>query len=93
MLQDTIYEKFLGSLPAEEEIRLIKDVDDTCLYYEFEHYMGEQLAEEQPKRWSEMVFETRPFREVEEELHGMIEDYVRKQAKNDEKDTDSNVDL
>lgn len=75
VLQDTIYEKFLGSLPSEEERERIKSVDDACLYYEFMHYMGEALADYVPEKWSDMVFETRPFHEVEQELYEMIEEY------------------
>lgn len=78
VLQDIIYEKFLGSLPTESERMAIKNVDNTCLYYEFDYYMGERLEKEVPEKWSEMIFETRPFREVEEELLGMIEEYCIK---------------
>lgn len=42
-LQDTIYEKFLGRVPTETEQTAISSVDDTLLYYEFDHYMGEKL--------------------------------------------------
>lgn len=38
-LQDTIYERFLGSRLSEEEKRMVKKMDDGCLYYEFLHYM------------------------------------------------------
>lgn len=76
ILQDAIYECFLGSLPTEEEKEAIRSVDDTCLYYEFLHYMGEELAKEPPRKYSDMVFETRPFAEVEEELRSMIEEYL-----------------
>lgn len=80
VLQDAIYERFLGSLPTEEEIELIESVDDTCLYYEFMHYMGEGLAKKAPEKWSEMVFETRPFKDVEEELLELIREYSKKIA-------------
>ena len=78
VLQDAIYEKFLGSLLTEDEREQVRSVDDTCLYYEFMHYMGEGLAEAPPERWSEMVFETRPFRDVEEELLSLIYEYTQK---------------
>lgn len=38
-LQDTIYERFLGNRLTEEEKRMVKKMDDGCLYYEFLHYM------------------------------------------------------
>ena len=65
-LQDVIYQKFLGSVPTEEERRKIKSVDDTLLYYEFEHYMGERLLEQPPEIRSHPVFETVPMKEIEE---------------------------
>lgn len=74
-LQDAVYERFLGSVPTEEESEKIASVDDTCLYYEFLHYMGEALAAEAPRKYSEMMFETRPFREVEEELLQMLKEW------------------
>lgn len=76
VLQNAIYRRFLGSLPTEEEAEAIRSVDDTCLYYEFLHYMGEALAKEPPEKYSDMVFETRPFKEVEKELRQMIEKYL-----------------
>lgn len=78
VLQDAIYEKFLGSLPTDMERDAVKNVDNTCLYYEFDFYMGEKLAIEAPEKWSDMVFETRPFREVEKEFLEMIEEYCQK---------------
>jgi hypothetical protein len=64
-LQDAIYEKFLGSTPTEEEREKIAQVDDALLYYEFLHYMGEKLLDEEPYLTSDPVFETIPFREAE----------------------------
>ncbi len=65
ILQDTIYERFLGSKLTEEEQRLVSEVDDALLYYEFEHYMGERLMDAEPEIKSRPVFETLPFAEVE----------------------------
>jgi hypothetical protein len=78
VLQNAIYERFLGELPTQEEQQAIKSVDDTCLYYEFLHYMGEKLADEPPKRFSNMIFEVQPFAQAEEELRSMIEQYLEK---------------
>lgn len=75
-LQNAIYRKFLGNLPTEEERKAVKNVDDTCLYYEFLHYMGEALEKEPPQKQSDMVFEVQPFAQVEKELRGMIENYL-----------------
>lgn len=75
VLQNAVYQRFLGSIPTQEERQKIADVDDTCLYYEFLHYMGETLALEPPERYSDMIFETRPFQEVEEELLGLLREW------------------
>lgn len=77
-LQTVIYQKFLGNLPTAVEQEQIKSVDDTCLYYEFVHYMGEKLAVQEPKKWSKMEFKVRGFQEVEEELLGLLEIYIAK---------------
>jgi len=77
-LQNAIYRRFLGNLLSEEEQQAVQSVDDTCLYYEFLHYMGEALEANPPKRCSEMVFETVPFACAEAELREMIESYLNR---------------
>lgn len=47
-LQHMIYTKFLGYVP-EEEAELITNIDDSCLYYEFLHFMDEKCI-----RWSRL---------------------------------------
>lgn len=71
-LQDAIYERFLGEALTKEEERQVKEVDDTCLYYEFKHYMGESLMPKAPKAYAVQEFKEKNFREVEEELLEMI---------------------
>lgn len=73
ILQNAIYLKFLGSLPTKEEELLISSVDDTLLYYEFEHYMGEKLFRHMPIIKSQPVFETLPFLQVEERYQRIAE--------------------
>lgn len=79
ILQDAIYRKFMGSLPTEEELELVSSVDDTLLYYEFDHYMGETLFHGKPEIKSRPIFETVPFAQSEEvykkmvwQLHGLL---------------------
>lgn len=66
ILQDVIYERFLGCRLTEEEQCIVAEVDDALLYYEFEHYMGERLAEHEPELKSNPVFAFVPFVEVEQ---------------------------
>lgn len=65
ILQDAIYERFLGSKLTEEERKIVSQVDDALLYYEFEHYMGERLADSEPELKSRPVFAFVPFADVE----------------------------
>lgn len=62
-----IYTIFLGNDITEEEEELIKNVDDTLLYHEFFHYMGERLHDPGTPLVSKPVFAVRPFAEVERE--------------------------
>lgn len=68
VLQDAVYRKFLGSVPDAEEEKCIKNVDDTCLYFEFLHFAGEKLYEQPGEMRSEPDFSLRLFSEVEEEF-------------------------
>ncbi len=67
-LQDEIYRRFMTTLPNEEESKLIANIDDACLYFEFDHFMGQKLMEEEPVLISEPTFEIRPHRDVEKEF-------------------------
>ena len=67
-LQNAIYEKFLGTLPTEEERALISAVDDAMLFHEFYHYMGEKIVAGEPELMTEPDFYERPFKEVEAEF-------------------------
>lgn len=72
ILQDAIYRKFMGTLPAEEELKEVALVDDTLLYYEFDHYMGEILWDRKPEIASRPVFEMVPFTQSEETYKRMV---------------------
>ena len=62
-----IYTKFLGSHITEEEEQLVKEIDDTILFYEFRHYMDEDIKEEEPLLLSKPVFRYQIFEDVEDE--------------------------
>ena len=65
LLQDAIFQKYLGTL-SEEEKTLWRLLDDTLLYYEFDHFMGEKLMECPGALRSRPVFDTEPFSVTEE---------------------------
>lgn len=64
-LLNAIFEHFLGSRLSPEEWKQVKRIDDTLLYYEFYHYMGERLQDCPPVIKELPVFEYREFKEVE----------------------------
>lgn len=66
VLQGAIYEKFLGGALNNEEVAMVKNVDDTLLFYEFRHYMGEELQETEPEIAGSPEFRTIPFQEAED---------------------------
>lgn len=65
-LLNAVYERFLGSRLTPEEWKEVKRIDDTLLYYEFYHYMGEYLMDPAPAIKQIPVFETKDFKEIEE---------------------------
>lgn len=73
-LQKVIYEKYIPGGPSEREEQIVKRIDDACLYYEFEHFMGEKLFEEAPKLARLPQYKVRPFREVKEAFLEMFEE-------------------
>lgn len=76
-MQNTIYDKFLDGIPTEEEFELIKNIDDACLYYEFNHFMGEKIYKQEPLLVSEPGYEVKAMKEVEEEFIWMFRQILR----------------
>ena len=62
----TIYETFLGEVPDENELALMSNIDDACLYYEFRHFMDEVLFSEEPVLMSKPSYEEEDRRKVEQ---------------------------
>lgn len=65
-LQGLIYQKYLGSPPTPEEATQVSAVDDTMLYCEFLHFMGEALAVDAQPMLTAPAYGFRPFAEVEQ---------------------------
>lgn len=72
-LQNLIYEKFLGFVPRGEIAELIANIDDACLYYEFDHYMDIKLTDASPLMVSAPVFSFVPMKEAEQEFLELFE--------------------
>lgn len=72
-LQNMIYEKFLGEVPHGEAASLIDNIDDACLYYEFKHFMGEELFEYAPVMVSTPSYAPERMKGVEKEFIELFE--------------------
>lgn len=59
-LQSCVFEKYMGAL-SEAEMCLWKEMDDLLLFYEFKHFMDEELYECPGELKSHPVFDTEPF--------------------------------
>ena len=64
-LLEVIFKKYLGTLTNIEK-SYVKEIDNTLLYYEFYHFMDEELLEKS-KITSSPDFSERSFKEVENE--------------------------
>ena len=67
VLQNKIFEKWIPTL-SNEERKLIFEIDDTILYYEFIELFGEKIFEYTPNMVSTPCFDYIPFEDVENEF-------------------------
>lgn len=67
VLQNKIFEKWIPTL-SNEERKLIFEIDDTILYYEFIELFGEKIFEYTPNMVSTPRFDYIPFEDVENEF-------------------------
>ena len=65
VLQNAIYEKYIGRELTKEEQELISLVDDAMLYNEFIHYMNEKLPTKDTNLVSKPKFEFVEFLKIE----------------------------
>ena len=75
-LQAVVYEKYIGTV-TEDEQKIVKLIDDTMLYHEFYHFMGEKISDELPKL-SFPSYDFLQFEEVEKEFLQIFEEYMHK---------------
>ena len=81
-LQNAIYRKFLHALPDEDELALIKAVDDTLLHYEFLSIMNETVYTPAPTLHAELTFSFIPFEQVEKEFLKTLEAQLQTMERN-----------
>lgn len=68
VLQSQIFGRFNLILLKEEELELVKEIDDCLLYYELLDLMGEEIFEERPAIVSTPDLEQRDFIAVKEDF-------------------------
>lgn len=76
-LQNLIYSKYLDFVPGGEQKALVEMIDDACLYYEFKHFMNEEVFTEAPVLMSEFSYEFQPMQEVEQEFLELFESLTK----------------
>lgn len=76
-LSEAIYDRFLDGLPDEEEEIMVKNIDDTCLYYEFLHFTGIKLTPTPPVIVSEPEYDFKPMKDVEQEFLWMFKQLIK----------------
>lgn len=65
VLQDIIYDKYLGGELTVAEAEQVKSVDDALLYLEFRHFMNEVHSDEIPQIAAEPDFTAKSFKAAE----------------------------
>ena len=88
VLQEMIYEKYLIAPPTEREREIVKRMDDTCLYYEFEHFTGEKLFDVAPQAAVLPEYRECPMREVEKKFLALFEKLMAQTVQEDGVRTD-----
>ena len=84
-LQHMIYSKFLDYVPQGEEAELITNIDDTCLYYEFLHFMDEKVYPVEPVMMSTPSYAFQPMADVEQEFLALFAE-LKQKIKEEESD-------
>lgn len=72
VLQGKIFDKWITPELTEDEKKLVFEIDDTILYYEFLELFGEKIFEYVPTLVSEPNFEYVEFSKVENEFLGLF---------------------
>ncbi len=80
-LQSIIYKKYLNSQLSDEEIKLVKTVDDDMLDWELDGLMSYELNKQKSALNSIPNFSERPFIEVEEEFLNAFNQLINKLTK------------
>lgn len=77
VLQGAIFEKYVPSL-SEDEKKLVFEIDDAILYYEFTTLFGERIFDYEPRLSSKPRFDYIEFSLIEKEFLALFEELLSK---------------
>lgn len=84
-LLEVIYRKFLGDVPTEEELAVMKEIDDDVLYYDLLELLGEQSSRQAPEIKVAFDYKTFvPFAEVEKRYLELFEELLAERRMDEE---------
>jgi Predicted hydrolases of HD superfamily len=75
-LLEAVYRRFGLSYLSPDESELVKDIDDSMMYYEFIHFTGEQVLDYTPTLISSPRYDATPFNDVEEEFLSTVRQLI-----------------
>ncbi len=81
VLQNTIYEKYIGRTLSEEEQELVSLIDDAMLYNEFVHYADKELVTKDTKLVTKPAFEFIEFSKIESKYKELFNALINECAK------------
>lgn len=67
-LQNQIFNKWITPILTNEELKLVFEIDDAVLWYEFINLMGEKLHDNKPEIKAVLEYDFRDFSVVENEF-------------------------
>jgi hypothetical protein len=73
-MERRIYNQIMYGIDKE----LITNIDDSCLYYEFLHFMDEKMYSVEPVMVSTPSYEFQPMADVEKEFLSLFEELKEK---------------
>jgi predicted RNase H-like nuclease/5'-deoxynucleotidase YfbR-like HD superfamily hydrolase len=77
-LLDLIYDKYIPGGIRPREQRIVKEIDNTMLYYEFLNLKGEKMSDEEPELHITPCFEFHSFWAVEKQYLDLFEELHEK---------------
>ncbi len=74
--QDVIFSKYIGEI-TNEDVLLVKEIDDAMLYYEFLLFNGEKLIDNPTPIGVDLKKSIKPIKDTEEEFLALFNGLIR----------------